>query len=546
MSSPLRLLLIEDDPSDVELLLHTLRSTSLWDLKYEHVDTPEALLDALRRQEWDIVTTDNAMPAFDARSVLNTVRGLRPALPLIVVSGDIDIALAVSLLKAGAQDYVPKRELSRLPEVIDFSLREGAARRESADTLTLLKTSEARYRRLFETAQDGILIMDPLSEGIVDVNPFLIEMLGYAKDEFIGKKLWELGLFKDIEACKILFNELQTKGYVRYDDLPLVTRDGRRKHVEFVCNTYPVGAEKVIQCNIRDITQRQQAEQELRDLNSVLEERVRVRTAELEGLNQELAAFSFSVAHDLRAPLRHIDGFAGILEREITEPASSRTLPIVRNIRSSVERMSALIEALLRLANYSISALNREAVNLSALVQLAANELQQSDPQRRVEWDIQRGVNARADNQLLRIVLDNLVGNAWKFTGRRETAHIEFGEATQADGNQAYFIRDDGAGFDMTFAGKLFGAFQRLHRHTDFPGLGIGLATVQRIVHRHGGRVWAESVLDQGSTFWFTLPDDETGADTTSRGRVLSLPAENTAAASRPYHALLHSNKQVH
>jgi PAS domain S-box-containing protein len=509
----LRILVVDDSEEDVALLLHALHRAGYEPVRHTVVSTEADFRAALAREEWDVVTSDHAMPRFSAPAVLQLLREINPELPLIIVSGEIDLDLAVSLVKGGAQDYIPKRELSRLPAVIDRSLKDRQVRRERQRDADTLRASETRYRRLFETAQDGILLIDATTEEITDINPYLINLLGETREWFIGKKLWEIGFFTDTHASKQTFNELQASGYVRYDDLPLRTSSGTKIDVEFVSNSYCVDQRKVIQCNIRSITERKQAENRLRALAAQLEQRVKERTVQLEDLNRELETFSYSVSHDLRAPLRQIDGFTKILQEDYAAEASTRAVELTQRIRGSVKRMNALIAALLKLAHLPVGRLKREPVNLSAMAHQVADDLQQSEPERRVEWNIAEGAMTNADPHLLRVVLDNLLGNAWKFTAQRECAHIEFGVEPQADGSVAFFERDDGAGFDMKHADKLFGAFQRLHSGKEFPGTGIGLATVQRIIHRHGGRVWADSSIDHGATFWFTLVDDHKDMD---------------------------------
>jgi PAS domain S-box-containing protein len=215
-----------------------------------------------------------------------------------------------------------------------------------------LQASETRYRRLFETAQDGILILDADTGRIADVNPFLVKMLGYSREQCLGKKLWELGAFKDKEACESGFEQLQRERYIRYEDLPLETRDGRSIEVEFVSNVYLVDDQRVIQCNVREITQRVRAESQLRALNAELEQRVHERTIELEALNQELGAFNYSVSHDLRAPLRRIRGFVDALEQGYAAKLDSEGRRLIQTIRASAEHMNTLIDALLRLVGF--------------------------------------------------------------------------------------------------------------------------------------------------------------------------------------------------
>jgi PAS domain S-box-containing protein len=245
-------------------------------------------------------------------------------------------------------------------------------------------------------------------------------------------------------------------------------------------------------------------EEELRELNRELEQRVKDRTTQLEDANRELEAFAYSVSHDLRAPLRAIDGFSRIIEEEHGEKLGTAGRDYFRRVRAAGQKMTHLIDAMLRLSRLTRGELNRIRVDLGPLAKTAADELRKGQPDRRVEFDIADGMAAEGDPVMLRIVVENLLGNAWKFTARQETGRIEFGVAVK-DGKDAYFVRDNGAGFDMAYAKKLFTAFQRLHAADEFPGLGIGLATVQRIIHRHGGRIWAESEPDKGATFYFTL-----------------------------------------
>ena len=243
-----------------------------------------------------------------------------------------------------------------------------------------------------------------------------------------------------------------------------------------------------------------------------LEQRVRERTHDLEAVNKELETFSYSVSHDLRAPLRAVDGFGQILLEDYADKLDAQGLNYLQRMRTAAKDMSGLIDALITLARLTRADMRRAAVDLTDLARTTMAQLRAREPDRPADVVIVEDLSAEADPYLVRAVLENLLGNAWKFTGKTAHPRIEFGSFTQAPGDAAaghelvFFVRDNGAGFDMAYADRLFGAFQRLHDQTEFPGSGIGLATVQRIVHRHGGRVWAEGQVGQGATFYFTLP----------------------------------------
>ena len=258
-----------------------------------------------------------------------------------------------------------------------------------------------------------------------------------------------------------------------------------------------------------DISERRQAREEILQLNSSLEDRVQKRTAQLKFANEQLEAFSYSVSHDLRTPLSSINGFSSLLAKSIagqgTTPLTERSQHYLARIRAGAEQMGELIDAMLSLAQVSRSRLVWEAVDLSAKASAVLAALQEREPGRQVRLKVQPGLMAQGDPRLLKQVLYNLLGNAWKFSTGKACACITLGRTVGAEGENVYFVRDNGAGFDMAYAPKLFGAFQRLHTEAEFAGTGIGLATVQRIIARHGGRVWAESVQGEGATFYFTL-----------------------------------------
>ncbi len=408
-------------------------------------------------------------------------------------------------MKRGARDYIRKEELERLVPTVAEVMQEVETNRQRQEALHSILISEARYRRLFETAQDGIMLLDALTGQVTDVNPYLTKMLGYPRTDFIGKKLCEMSSFKGSDASKSTFLDLQNCGYVRYEDLPLQARGERRIDVEFVSNLYDVGQQKVIQCNVRNITRRKEAETTVHQLNLELAQRVKDRTAQAQVLQTETEALNYSVTHDLKAPLRRIAGFAKALDEDCGSTLNEEGRKFIASIRTSSELMSGLLDGLTEVARISRSEVRREPVDLSELVRSIASELHQITPDRQIEFVVAAGIVADCDPNLINRALSNLLANACKFTSRRGAAQIEFGTAAQRDGALAYFVRDNGVGFDMLFAERLFGVFQRLHTAVEFSGTGVGLACVERIIRLHGGRVWAEAVEDVGATFYFTL-----------------------------------------
>jgi PAS domain S-box-containing protein len=255
---------------------------------------------------------------------------------------------------------------------------------------------------------------------------------------------------------------------------------------------------------ITDITEKKKAEAELQKYREHLESEVKKRTHELLAANKELEAFAYSVSHDLRAPLRAIDGFSRAILEDYASKLDDEGADFLKRIRNASQKMARLIDDMLKLSRLTRDSMQYTPVNMSEIADEIIKEHKESEPGREVEFINTPGLIINGDHQLLHAALENLLGNAWKFTSLKNDAQIEFG-TEQIDGKRVYFIRDNGAGFDMNYADKLFGAFQRLHAATEFPGTGIGLAIVQRVITRHGGKIWAESEVDRGSTFFFTL-----------------------------------------
>ncbi len=374
-----------------------------------------------------------------------------------------------------------------------------------------LKLTEEAVRKerdfadsLIETAQVIVLVLDPQGR-IVRFNPYLEGVLGYRLEELKGRE-WIAGFVPEHERerlsglLSISGGQVKSAAHVS----PITTRDGGARLIAWSNTTLtgPDGAVAYVISTGIDITDQRAAADRIRRLNAELELKIR----ELEVTNRELESFTYSVSHDLRAPLRWIGGFCRALAEDYADRLDARGTEYLDRVQDSVKQMGDLINALLHLSRMARAEMSRQPVDLSAQARAIAADLARSEPERQVEFVIAEGLTAEGDPTMLRSVLENLLGNAWKFTGKVSEARIEFGDLPPTDGHQGFFVRDNGAGFNMNYADKLFGPFQRLHHAGEFPGTGIGLATVQRIIHRHGGGVWAEGAVGQGASFYFTLP----------------------------------------
>ncbi len=397
--------------------------------------------------------------------------------------------------------------------VVYQSIGEDITERKRAEE-ELMK-SERRFRSILDNSLDAVYKLNLETSTYDFASPSCEQVMGYTPDEFISwgvKGTISLMHPGDIERLAEHFDKLTANSATIEENIsPVIEYRFKHKKLGYrwMSDTRTVifddaNNPTAIIGSVRDVTERKQIEDEIRLLNAELEQRVIERTAQLETTNRELEAFAYSVSHDLRAPLRSIDGFSQALLEDYTRDLDAEGQDYLQRVRKASQRMGQLIDDLLKLSRLTRGEMRREIVDLSALAQTITSDLQNTQPEHRTECLITPDLSATGDAHLLRVVLENLLGNAWKFTSKRTQARIEFG-VTELEGESAYFVRDNGAGFDMAYADKLFDAFQRLHRMTEFPGTGIGLATVQRIIHRHGGRVWAEGAVEQGATFYFVL-----------------------------------------
>lgn len=369
-----------------------------------------------------------------------------------------------------------------------------------------LQESVDRYRDMLESVSEVIFRIDQHGQ-LLFLNSAWKDLSGYEIGMSLGRQLIDF-LHPDdrTAACERFASLTQGESKECNCQLRLRTRSGEIRWIELTGRVAeePGRGAWSLAGTLNDISARKVAELTLKNLNQELESRVRMRTAELEASTRELEAFSYSVSHDLRAPLRAIDGFARILEDDLADRLGATDRNHLERIRKAAERMANLIDALIALATLTRQPLRQESFDLSEIATLIIDELRAENPERQVEVEITAGLIVTADRVLMHAMLENLLRNAWKFSSRQPVARISF--RAELDGNRrVYCVEDNGAGFDMKFAGNLFRPFQRLHNSHDFPGTGIGLATVQRIVQRHKGTIWAESSPNGGSKFHFTL-----------------------------------------
>jgi hypothetical protein len=383
-------------------------------------------------------------------------------------------------------------------------LRDITERRRTEEAL---RASEERFRQLAEEARLIPWEADARTWRFTYVGPKAGEILGYPLEQWYAAGFWGEHIHPEDRQRALEFCGSSMQNRDNYEfEYRMLGANGESVWLHDIVNVVrdPQGPARLRGFMI-DITERKRAEEEIRRLNAELESRVVERTAQLEEANRELEAFAYSASHDLRAPLRAVDGFSQALLEDYAPALDATAQGYLQRVRAATQGMGQLIDDLLALSRVVRAPLNRRSVDLSAAVKEILARLRDAEPGRKLDLVVAEGISAAGDPALLRILVDNLLRNAWKFTSRRPRARIEFGTAAQEGGQRVFFVKDNGVGFDMAYAEKLFTPFQRLHAASEFPGTGVGLATVQRIAACHGGRVRAQGEVDRGSTFYFTL-----------------------------------------
>ncbi|NMM08006.1 PAS domain S-box protein [Polaromonas sp.] len=469
----------------------------------------QAIRVGLPQQSGDISQANNQFYGREAA----LERGYRSAIFLPLRDGQR--SFGVLGLYAGQVQHFASEEIKLLQELADNlafgigSLRARLARHRSEEAARQAAAQLREQASLLDRAQDAIMVRN-LDLTLRFWNQGAQRLYGWSADEVLGKTMAE-HMYRDPQVLDTAMQQTLARGGDWSGELEQRARDGSIVYVEArwtVVRDEHGQVNGVLGINT-DIRERKRAREEILQLNASLEERVQQRTAQLEYANKELEAFSYSVSHDLRSPLSAIDGFSDLLERALAktpeDSLSKSSRHYLGRLREGVSQMGELIDALLTLAQVARSRLRWEPVNLSELAEALLHDCQEREPGRATQLQVEPGLQAHGDARLLKQVLDNLLGNAWKFSAGQARSEISFGQQRGSKGETVYVVRDNGAGFDMRYAEKLFGPFQRLHGVSEFSGTGIGLATVQRIVVRHGGTIWGESAVGRGATFYFTL-----------------------------------------
>jgi len=499
----LNVLSLEDSVRDFEIISEQLIDAG-YQLNISRVEKEEDFESAIRGEPYDVILADFKLPRFDAFGALRLRNAICPDVPFICVSGSIGEETAIDLIRLGAVDYVLKDRMARLPFAVKRAIdeaRETQIRRRAEEAL---RKSEELFRNLFRFHAAVKLIIDPDTGRIIDANEAAVDYYGWSHNQLTQMKIQDINILPP-EDVKKAMDKVRDREKIHFE-FKHRKADGSVHDVEIFSSEITVRGKEILHSIVHDITERKSAEAEILKMNEELEQRVKERTAQIEASNKDLEAFSSSVSHDLRAPLQIIDGFSYVILEKYGEKLDDIGKDYLVRVRSATQRMAMLIEDLLKLSRVTKLQVQSAKVNLSALVRSIADMVQNNHPQQTVDLSIQEGVFVQADANLLQIALTNLLENAWKFTSKTGHSRIEFG-VTVNDSKNVYYIKDNGVGFDMTKANKLFEAFQRFHSQDEFPGTGIGLATVNRIINRHGGSIWADSEPQKGAIFYFTLPE---------------------------------------
>jgi PAS domain S-box-containing protein len=492
----INILLVEDNPGDRRLIQEALKEPGDNRFQLDCTDRLATGIQKLGTSKPDAIILDLSLPDSQGLASFTRVHEKAPDVPIVVLTGLKDEGVGVQAVRAGAQDYLVKGDVTG--RVLMRALLYGIERQRA-------EAAHAHLAAIVESSDDAIISATP-DGTILSWNVGAERMFGYTAAEAIGQPVAILIPPDRQEELAVWEKGNERQNTPEHVETVRLHKDGRRIDVSQSLSAIKDGQGRVVGTSriLHDIGERKRTEEEVHRLNQDLERRVQERTAKLQEANRELEAFTYSVSHDLRAPLRHVDGYSKLLEDSVGAALPEEAQQYVGRVREATQRMGQMIEDLLNLSRLGRQELSLQMTSLNSLLEEVHRDLQLDLPSRAIAWNIGSLPSLECDPGLVRQVLTNLLSNAVKFTAPREHAVIEVG-ATVQDGAPVIFVRDNGVGFDMKRAQKLFGPFQRLHSRREFEGTGVGLATVRRIVDKHGGRVWAEAELDKGATFFFTL-----------------------------------------
>ncbi len=503
------ILIVDDKDANISLLEQMLRGAGY--VSIASTKDPREVCELHRKNRYDLILLDLQMPGMDGFQVMEDLEKIETSgyLPVLVVTAQPDHK--VHALTAGAKDFVSKP--FELPEVLVrvYNMLEVRLLRRKAETRSeqAIRASELSYRRLFEAAKDGILILEADTGRISDVNPFLLEMLGFSHDEMVGKPIWELGPFKDIVSNKAKFEQLQQRGYVRYEDLPLETRDGRRIAVEFISNVYHADDRNVIQCNVRDITERKRAEKQMRGIQAQLEQTNR----DLMKRSEEIQYFYHTLSHELKTPLTSAREFVSIVIDGLAGELNSTQLNYLRMAKESCTDLAVYINDLLDATRLDTGKLHIElkAVSLAAIIQRALAIMEPVAAGKKIRLSAELNthlMHVMVDESRIMQILTNLLNNALKFTFEGGEIIVKLGEDPKNSECVQISVTDTGCGIPKDQIDNLFHRFYQIKKGDATPekGVGLGLYLCREMVLLHGGNIWVESAFGSGSTFSFTIP----------------------------------------